>query len=125
MRNYATRLSFESHHMININTKLLGYLDDTTWFSSSLQHLVDHLKIADEFYNFANIKINKEKTKLLTNDKDLLTLDHLSLPFCSDDVEVKIIKKNQSERILGVYINMDNSPTFTYNKIADYSTCLL
>ncbi|CAB4407051.1 unnamed protein product [Rhizophagus irregularis] len=43
-------------HTLTVNTKLLGYLDDTTWFSNSLDNLIAHLEIADDFYNLANIK---------------------------------------------------------------------
>ncbi|CAB5205382.1 unnamed protein product [Rhizophagus irregularis] len=62
----------DDHHEENIEVKLIGYLDDTTWFSDTLDNLVENLKIADDFYSLANIKINKEKTKLLTNDENLL-----------------------------------------------------
>uniref|UniRef100_U9U925 Uncharacterized protein n=3 Tax=Rhizophagus irregularis TaxID=588596 RepID=U9U925_RHIID len=64
-------------HTLTVNTKLLGYLDDTTWFSNSLDNLTAHLEIADDFYNLAN-------TKLLTNDKQLLT--HTTHPFVSDKI---------------------------------------
>jgi hypothetical protein len=43
-----------------LRIKLLGYLDDTTWISDDFQNLSNHLKFADEFYDFANIKISKQ-----------------------------------------------------------------
>jgi hypothetical protein len=103
----------------DIELKLIGYLDDTTWFSDNLVNLESNLSIADDFYSLANIKINKDKTKLLTNDVVLLTRPNNKLPFCfgNDLIEVEIVPKKKDERILGIYVNIANSPSFTYKKI--------
>ncbi|UZO00367.1 uncharacterized protein OCT59_011501 [Rhizophagus irregularis] len=37
-------------HEISINIKLLGYLDDTTWFAQNFDDLQNNLAIADDFY---------------------------------------------------------------------------
>ncbi|GBB92630.1 hypothetical protein RclHR1_20360001 [Rhizophagus clarus] len=62
------------------NFKLLGYLDDTTWTKNYLSDLTESLKIADEFYTLANIKINKNKCKLITNDPQLIHTTSTQLP---------------------------------------------
>ncbi|GBC20790.1 ribonuclease H-like domain-containing protein [Rhizophagus irregularis DAOM 181602=DAOM 197198] len=109
----------DDYHEEKLELKLIGYLDDTTWFANKIDDLVANLAIADDFYSLANIKINKEKTKLLTNDKTLLAKDDKHIPFYfgNDLINIEIVPKNSNERILGIYVNINNSPTFTYKKI--------
>jgi hypothetical protein len=107
----------DDFHNITINMKLQGYLDDTTWLSDNLTHLEQHLKIADEFYNFANIKINKQKTKLITNNPSIIKNKTIPLQFGNEIVDVSVTPKNSGERILGVYFNPFNNNTFTIKKI--------
>ncbi|CAB4380846.1 unnamed protein product [Rhizophagus irregularis] len=92
----------DKHHEEHIELKLIGYLDDTTWFSDTIDNLQKNLNIADDFYSLANIKINKEKTKLLTNDDNLLKQpsNRYNLQFGNDLVEIEIIPKRKDERIL-------------------------
>jgi hypothetical protein len=97
--------------------KLQGYLDDTTWLSENLDNLSQHLQIADEFYNFANIKINKTKTKLLTNDLSLIKKNTIPFNFGKDIIDVQITPKNGGERILGVFFNHFNNNSYTIKKI--------
>lgn len=47
--------------------KVLGYLDDTTWLAEKLEDLEDNLRIAHDFYQLANIHINKDKCLILAN----------------------------------------------------------
>src|SRR4051794_15955621 len=107
----------DNQHQCTISTKIAGYLNDTTWFANNLTDLSNNLAIADDFYRLANIKINKLKTKILTNIKSLLLLKTISLNFGQDLIDILITSKAQSERILGIYINMKNSKRFTINKL--------
>ncbi|UZO03375.1 uncharacterized protein OCT59_023782 [Rhizophagus irregularis] len=93
----------DDYHEEKLELKLIGYLDDTTWFANKIDDLVANLAIADDFYSLANIKINKEKTKLLTNDKTLLAKDDKHIPFYfgNDLINIEIVPKNSNERILG------------------------
>src|SRR5437016_5534403 len=59
------------HITYDFNFKLSGYIDDTTWFDKDIPNLSSSLNIADDFYNLARVKVNKDKTILLTNDKSL------------------------------------------------------
>uniref|UniRef100_U9UQ68 Reverse transcriptase domain-containing protein n=1 Tax=Rhizophagus irregularis (strain DAOM 181602 / DAOM 197198 / MUCL 43194) TaxID=747089 RepID=U9UQ68_RHIID len=70
-----------------IEIKLLGYLDDTTWFATNLKDLQNNLAIADDFYALANIKINKDKTKILTNDFKINKKQHILIKFGNDIVK--------------------------------------
>jgi ribonuclease HI len=106
-----------STHQLSLDYKLIGYLDDTTWFASDLSTLEQHLAIADDFYALANIKINKLKTKLLTNDKNILADNQLLLAYGNDLISTTVVPKNKSERILGIYVSISNNATFTVKKI--------
>ncbi|GBC13241.2 ribonuclease H-like domain-containing protein [Rhizophagus irregularis DAOM 181602=DAOM 197198] len=65
----------------------------------------------------ANIKINKDKTKILTNDKDINKKQHIPLKFGEDLVDITVVPPSDNERILGIYINTNNKFQFTINKI--------
>jgi hypothetical protein len=104
-------------HTVKINLNVLGYLDDTTWFANSLEKLEKQLKIADDFYQLANIFINKTKTKLLTNNSDILNNNTYPLQYGNTPIQITVIPKNQHERILGIYISINNNHKFTFDKI--------
>ena len=40
-------------------------MDDTTWIAENQNNMESILSIADDFYLLNNIKVNKEKSKLL------------------------------------------------------------
>src|SRR5207244_13493933 len=64
-----------------------------------------------------NIRINKDKTVLITNDKNLQDQE-IDLQFGHDRIKVHSVSKMSNERILGIYINSDNNKKFTINKIS-------
>lgn len=107
----------EDDHVVTITKKLQGYLNDMTWLSNNLETLTKHLKIADEFYNFANIKINKHKSRLITNNKEILKQNSIPILFGNDLIDVPVTSRNKGERILGVYFNPLNNNSFTIKKI--------
>lgn len=87
----------------------------TTWFASSIDELNHKLSLADEFYALADIKIKKDKYKLLTNiskpPKEVtLTVSH-------HDIRIAVSPTNKAERILGVMINANNRHSATVKKI--------
>ena len=43
----------------------LAYMDDTTWITDDQESLETILEIADDFYDFTDIKVNKQKSKKL------------------------------------------------------------
>jgi len=120
-------LQKENMHNFSEEFKVSGYIDDTTWFSSNISDLESSLNIADEFYNFSNICINKDKTVLLTNVKDYQD-KKITIKFGPDIINVTSIPKFSNERILGIYINTDNNRKFTIakiNKCLNYTIFLL
>ncbi|GET59478.1 ribonuclease H-like domain-containing protein [Rhizophagus irregularis DAOM 181602=DAOM 197198] len=87
------------------------------WFANNINDLQNNLAIADNFYALANIKINKDKTKILTNDPTFNKKQHIPIKFGKDTVDITIIPPSNNERILGIYVNTNNNFTFTINKI--------
>jgi len=44
---------------INQQISSMAYMNDTQWLSESKDNLEKILEIADDFYNFTNIQVNK------------------------------------------------------------------
>ncbi|CAB5197260.1 unnamed protein product [Rhizophagus irregularis] len=97
----------------SLSHKVLGYLDDTIWLAENLTDLVSNLKIADSFYQLANIHINKEKTIILANkyakkiikNNLVAPINHIDLEFSSTIIKVPILAQYKAARILGVHFN--------------------
>lgn len=105
----------------SFSAKVLGYLDDTTWLADNLKNLQHNLNIADDFYQFASIKINKSKSVILHNRK--LDERMLNLQFGSEAVDVKLLPYGQGTRILGVYLSANDSNSTTIAKINSMVNC--
>ncbi|GES84981.1 ribonuclease H-like domain-containing protein [Rhizophagus clarus] len=101
---------------VSYSTTVQSYLDDTTWVAPSLTHMKTLLEISNEFYELANIQINKDKYRLLTNNK-LYVGKEIELILGTELTKVKINKKKEGVRILGVYIDAFNSPSPTLKKL--------
>jgi hypothetical protein len=97
------------------STSLVGYLDDTTWFGTSLDQINRKLSIANEFYNIAKIQINIDKYKILTNDKTT-ACNLIQLNINNNVIQPQMTPINNCERILGLYINIWNKPQHTIKK---------
>jgi hypothetical protein len=57
------------HKKIQANTSILAYMDDTLWIADSQQQLQNILNTASTFYQMANIKVNPNKSTLISNTK--------------------------------------------------------
>ncbi|GBC00708.1 hypothetical protein RclHR1_03950004 [Rhizophagus clarus] len=101
---------------VTYSTTVQSYLDDTTWVAPTLTHMKTLLEISNDFYELANIQINKDKYRLLTNNK-LYVGKEIELTLGSELTKVKINKKKEGVRILGVYIDAFNSPSPTLKKL--------
>src|SRR5436305_8755429 len=91
-------------------------MDDTTWFGRSKQDIEQILTIADEFYTINNIQVNKSKSVLLTNNKEVHKHNPplpINIHFGSSTVNITPLKKGESTHMLGVWINLDCSNRFT------------
>ncbi|CAB4424282.1 unnamed protein product [Rhizophagus irregularis] len=108
----------------SLSFKVLGYLDDTTWLAEDLEQLKHNLIIADNFYQLANIHINKDKTIILANRhaKKLLSREsstpvtYIDIDFGST-IRVPVLAKDKATRILGVHFNVDDCHKYSIKKI--------
>ncbi|CAB5114676.1 unnamed protein product [Rhizophagus irregularis] len=71
---------------------------------------------ADDFYQ-ANIKINKDKTVLLTNNKTFAASTQHTFNFGENTINVEVLPLGKGTRILGVYLSANNSNNTTLSKI--------
>ena len=78
----------------------MAYIDDTTWITTNKEDLELIINIADEFYELNNIKINKLKSVLLTNSKEIQ--DTVNLKFGINRINIKPKGITESVRFLGV-----------------------
>src|SRR5579883_1365587 len=70
------------------------------------------------FYNLANIQINVDKYKLLTNDSSKCEQTvNLAINANALAINITTTSKNDGERILGVYVNAFNKSSLTYKKM--------
>ncbi|PKY50147.1 hypothetical protein RhiirA4_466458 [Rhizophagus irregularis] len=102
-------------YQVNIPT----HIPQDDIYSMRLQHKIQdnidtlehNLAITDDFYQLTNIKINKDKTTLLTNNKKLAEKQRMNIYFGNNLIEINILPIGKATRILGVYLSAD-----IYNK---------
>src|SRR2546430_4564361 len=82
-------------------------MDDTTWIAENQNNMESILSIADDFYLLNNIKVNKEKSKLLAKRSGKeKTIHKLQLSFGRETIDITPATYRESVRILGVWINL-------------------
>ena len=104
------------YEQLKVKCNLLGYLNDTTWIASSKAELEEMLHIADSFYTFMNIKVNKQKFILMTNNINHISNGQVTLHFRSDHITLPNTPQDQSIRFLDVWINLQGSHHFNIHK---------
>ncbi len=77
-------------------------MDDANWISSNLEDLEDILEVADDYYKLTRAAINKDKSKLLTNDAS--EKDAIHIRFGQSVIPIKL--SYYAVRFLGVKINI-------------------
>lgn len=145
--NYKTQITrkcyfpklqdFDNNDIIEetLSHKVLGYLDDTTWLAENIEDLENNLMIANNFYELANIHINKDKSFILVNRyarKSSSRIIAANPPYIDinfrSKIKVPVLNRNQSTRILGVYFNADDGRQTSIKKIfnmINYVTMLI
>src|SRR5437016_2691890 len=95
-------------------------MDDTQWISDNQSKLEQMLKIADDYYTFADIKVNKDKSELLLKklNKDFICEDDIQLHFGNHCINIHPKHPKESTQILGVWFNMNNCHDFVINQIS-------
>ena len=82
-------------------------MDDCNWITESQHNLEEILHIADEFYDFNSIQVNKEKSKLMIRSPHGSIPEIITLRFGSTSIPIKPATLNEYVRILGVWINLN------------------
>ncbi|CAB4442142.1 unnamed protein product [Rhizophagus irregularis] len=109
------------HNIINQQISSMAYMDDTQWLSESKDNLEKILEIADDFYNFTDIQVNKQKSELLLRiqHSNFNYNDNIHLNFGNQQITIKPVHPSQSIRILGVWFNMNCSRRFIIDQIRE------
>jgi len=90
------------YEQLKVDCNLLDYLNDTTWIASSKEKLEYMLSEADSYYTFMNIKVNKQKSILITNNTSYMINNQTTLKFGFKHITLSNTPKDQSIRFLGV-----------------------
>src|SRR5438034_5676727 len=119
--NYKDNLYNQAFLQKQQHISSIAYMDDTQWISDNQSKLEQMLKIADDYYTFADIKVNKDKSKLLLKipNKDFIYEDDIQLHFGNHRINICPKHPKESTRILGVWFNMNNTRDFVINQISD------
>ena len=128
-------IGYEMHHSwtpdvskneqssLSVKISSQAYMDNTTWITQNKEQLELSLGIADEFYALNNIKVNKDKSVLLTNADTTDSLNPAStkvtLKFGREQIHIQPAKTGQSVRFLGVWINLDLQSNFVKAQIRE------
>src|SRR5947207_2365313 len=119
--NYKDNLYNQAFLQKQQHISSLAYMDDMQWISDNQSKLEQMLKIADDYYTFADIKVNKDKSELLLKklNKDFIYEDDIQLHFGNHCIDIRPKHPKESTRILGVWFNMNNCRDFVINQISD------
>ncbi|GBC05800.1 hypothetical protein RclHR1_06430001 [Rhizophagus clarus] len=93
---------------IKYSLSVQGYLDDTTWVTPSFQALNHLLSMAKDFYKMANIRINKDKYRILTNNSSLANKP-VQIQIQGEIWNTTTLGRNDCARILEIYVNAFNN----------------
>ncbi len=104
------------YEQLKVKCNLLDYLDDTIWIASSKEELEHMLFKSNSYYIFMNIKVNKQKSILMTNNTSHITNNHTILKFDSEYVTLSNTPKDQSIRFLGIWFSLYGSHDFNVHK---------
>ncbi|GBB90362.1 hypothetical protein RclHR1_01730010 [Rhizophagus clarus] len=104
----------ESDTPQHFHSTVTAYLDDTSWITNDLDQLNKKLNIANSFYKMADIQVNLDKYKIITN---VPKINSITLVVDDQPITLPITKKTQSERLLGVQINGYNNQAPVIKKL--------
>ncbi|CAI2198752.1 9430_t:CDS:2, partial [Funneliformis geosporum] len=87
-----------------IKTSILAFMDDTLWIAKSWEDLDHIIHIADSFYQLNSIKVNWEKSVLLTNRNDNNNV--FTCIINGTPTVIPPLSLNESTRYLGIWISL-------------------
>lgn len=92
---------------MQVSTPVLAYVDDTLWIAESQLHLEQILNTASSFYQMANIKVNPQKSTLISN-----SINTPSISFLHQNIQCQPSKTPLSSLDVGFpsYPNLLHNP---------------
>ena len=109
----VTPPKFEAH------VPCLAYMDDTLWLSKSKHDLNDIMLIADSFYHLNDIKVNWDKSVLLTS---LPTQNRINFALTNNNIWLQPSDPKIPVRYLGIWISIAQNKKFIYQQVKDEVT---
>ncbi len=100
--NWMSNIIQGTQSSLQTQIAALGFMDDANWISSNLEDLEDILEVTDDYYQLTRATINKDKSKLLTNDAQ----GRDSIPIRFGQSVVSITLSYDAVHFLGVKINI-------------------
>ena len=98
----------------------LAYMDDTLWLSKSKDDLNDIMLIADSFYELNDIKVNWDKSLLLTS---LPIQNAINFKLSNqNNIWLKPADPKVPVRYLGIWISIRQNKKFIYQQVKDEIT---
>ena len=94
----------------------LAYMDDTLWLSKSKDDLNDIILIADNFYHLNDIKVNWDKSLLLTSRP---THSRVNFKLTNDNIWIMPADPKIPVRYLGIWISITQNKKFIYQQVKD------
>ena len=101
--NWMSDVSKGTSLSLQTQIATLGFMDDANWISHNLKDLEDILEVADDYYTLTRAAINKDKSKLLTNDAH----GEDEIPIRFGQTVIPIIPNYDAVCFLGVKININ------------------
>jgi len=101
-----------------INTSIMAYMDDSLWVAPNKEVLTDILTTATSFYKLNNIRVNPEKSFLITNSPHLPS--HPSITF--DDTGITALPHNTPLKYLGAWYTANGKHTHIQKLIIQEAT---
>src|SRR5918994_1230922 len=92
----------------------LAYMDDTLWMGNSKDDLNDILNIADSFYNLNSIKVNWDKSILLSS---LPISTAVQFQFNNNPLWITSMDPKVPIRYLGIWISLLNDNRYIHRQV--------
>jgi hypothetical protein len=120
----TTILEINNNEDIVVPITQLTYMDDSTLIASSLKGLEHLLSIARDFYFLNNITANFQKYELVSSQSGNFPVTFNLSSELSDllppmSFSLQTLKLSTSFRFLGVWFNLQGSPSFVLSQVKD------
>ena len=114
--NRHTNIVDSTPTITNAHVPCLAYMDDTLWLSKTKEDLNNIILIADSFYILNDIKVNWDKSLLLTS---LPTQTQINFRMTNNNMWLQPNDPNIPVRYLGIWVSIAQNKKFIYQQVKD------